>query len=148
MKKLLIISVAVLSLTSCVSYHKGQSSILVEDAKVSVNPLQVDIKVGRKIQGSAQCIKLFGIPIKSPHNLAYGAILQTNEGNFTSDSCTNGAIYDAINNNNTDVIIAPQYATSKKSFLCLPLIGCLYSNYVITVTGFKGNYINIYIKKE
>jgi len=66
MKKLLIISVAVLSLTSCVSYHKGQSSILVEDAKVSVNPLQVDIKVGRKIQGSAQWYKIIWNTDKKP----------------------------------------------------------------------------------
>ncbi|MBR6327959.1 MAG: hypothetical protein IKR60_03675 [Alphaproteobacteria bacterium] len=142
MKKLLL-SAAFLGLAACTTTHQGTKSLNVDDLTLKARPLQVSVVPGEKISGTVECTNFLGIPIRYPSKEAYGARLETSSGNFAGDNCTRGAIYNAIVNSNADVILAPQYMTSGKTFLCLPLIGCLYNNRTITVTGYKGTYQDI-----
>lgn len=142
MKKLLI-GAAVIAIAACTSTHQGTKSLNVEGLSLNARPLQVSVEPGERISGTVECKNILGIPFLSPAKEAYGARLETSSGNFAGDKCTRGAIYNAIVSSNADVILAPQYTTTGKTFLCLPLIGCLYNHRIITVTGYKGTYQNI-----
>lgn len=143
MKKICSI-LACLSLIACTSTHQGTKSLNVEGLSLRAKPLSVSIIPGEKISGSARCKSFLGIEFSSPSKEAFGARLETNQGNFAGDTCTRGAIYDAIVSSDADIILSPQYRATRDGFLCLPWIGCLYSDTTITVTGHKGtyNYIN------
>ena len=130
-------------LSACSSTHQGTKSMNVEGLSLEARPLQTSVVAGEKISGTVECTNFLGIPFVSPAKEAYGARLETTDGNFAGDKCTRGAIYNAIVSSGADVIIAPQYMTEGKTFLCLPWIGCLYNNRKITVIGYKGTYSNI-----
>ena len=139
MKKILGLMVMI-ALSACTATHQGTKSLNVRELHLRERPLNVSVVPGEKIYGTAQCTYLFGIPIWAPAHRAYGAKLDTSEGNFAGDSCTAGAFYQAIVSSDADVIISPQYRTSGTGFLCLPWIGCLYRDTEITVSGYKGTY--------
>ena len=143
MRKYLYLSSLIFLLSACSSTHQGTKSLNVDGLALNARPLQVSVVPGEKISGTVECTNFLGIPFVSPAKEAYGARLETTSGNFASDKCTRGAIYNAIVSSNADVILAPQYMTDGKSFLCLPLIGCMYNHVEVTVTGYKGTYQNI-----
>ncbi|MBR1601729.1 MAG: hypothetical protein IJ677_09180 [Alphaproteobacteria bacterium] len=140
MKKICSI-LACLCIMACTSTNKGTQSLNVEGLSLRARPLAVSIVPGEKIYGTAKCVNFLGIPLSSPSKQAYGAKLETQQGNFAGDNCTRGAIYDAIVSSNADLILSPQYVTTGTSFLCLPWIGCMYNDRTITVTGRKGTYV-------
>ena len=142
MKKILI-SIAVVAIAACTSTHQGTKSLNVDGLSLNARPLQVSVTPGEKISGTVECKNILGIPFLAPAKEAYGARLETSAGNFAGDRCTRGAIYNAIVSSNADVILAPQYTTTSKRFLCIPFIGCLYNHRIITVTGYKGTYQDI-----
>ena len=128
-------------LMACTSVHQGTKSLNVRELSIKERPLEVSVIPGPKISGKAECTYLFGIPIWAPAYGAYGANLDTPDGNFAGDRCTRGAFYKAITSSNADVIISPQYKTSGSGFLCIPGTGwCLYEDTTITVSGYKGTY--------
>ena len=144
MKKYAILTSLVFSLWACSSTHQGTKSLNVDGLALQARPLQVSVVPGEKISGSVKCVNFLGIPFVSPSKEAYGARLETDDGNFSSDKCTRGAIYNAIVSSNADVILSPQYVTDGKHFLCIPFTNmCMYNNTTITVTGYKGTYQNI-----
>ncbi len=132
-------ALACLCITACTATHQGSQSLNVEGLSLRAKPLEVSIIPGEKIQGSARCKNFFGIPISTPSKQAFNVKLETDKGNFASDECTRGAIYDAIVSSHADIILSPQYTTSGKGFLCFPW-GCLFSDLTVTVTGYKGTY--------
>lgn len=121
-------------MTGCSAYHQSKHGILLQNPYVEMTPLEVDLKVGEKITGMAECQKLFGLTIAAPKRLAYGAELQGADGDIAPAACTKGAIYDAMSRNNADTIIAPHYTVVKSSFLFI------YSKTKIIVTGYKGTF--------
>lgn len=139
MKKITIIAISLL-LAGCssVDYHTGKNSLLMQNTLVQQAPLQADIKAGGKITGTAECEKWFGLSIKKPNKQTYGAELQVPSGNFAPKECTRGALYDALNKNNADTIIAPHYTVVRKSEGCVFGI-CIHQIYQIIITGYKGN---------
>ncbi|MBQ8481705.1 MAG: hypothetical protein IJ532_04160 [Alphaproteobacteria bacterium] len=138
MKKIFSV-LACLCVAACTATHQGSQSLNVEGLSLRAKPLEVSIIPGGKIQGSARCKNFFGIPISTPSKQAFNVKLETDKGNFASDKCTRGAIYDAIVSSNADIILSPQYTTSGTGFLCMPW-GCLFSDITVTVTGYKGTY--------
>lgn len=139
MKKILA-TIICLGLAACHATHQSTNSINTGNVPVVTKPLNFSVIPGEKISGTVHCTSLFGIPLRMPSQAAYGARLDTNEGNFGGDRCTKGAIYNAVVSSDADVILSPQYLTQGKGFLCLPWIGCVYNDRVVTVTGYKGTY--------
>ena len=129
-----------LGLAACTSTHKGTKSLNVTGFALHENPMEVTVVPGEKISGTAECKSILGITYSSPGKEAYGAKLDTTSGNHAVDKCTRGAIYEAIVSSNADIILSPQYRSTKHGFLCLPYIGCFYSHDLVTVTGYKGTY--------
>ncbi len=144
MKKLLFV-VVVLGLVGCstVEYHNGRNSLNIANVAIEPEPMSMQIKVGQKITGTAECEKWFGFTTKAPKQLTYGAELQVASGNFTPDKCTRGALYDALTRNKADLIIAPQYTASQEGEVCI-FGACMHRVNKIIVTGYKGTIERIY----
>lgn len=144
MKKILFVVLIILSVAGCssVEYHNGRNSLVVQNITIEPKPLQADIKVGQKITGVAECESWFGFYTKQPTEQTYGAELQVPEGNFVPSQCTRGALYDALNKYNADVIVSPHYTSFKKGDLCI-LGFCIHTVNKVIVTGYKGNIENI-----
>ena len=138
MKKLLLV-VAVLGLVACSSseLRTGRNSMNLANIAVEPEPMAASVKVGQKITGTATCETWFGITTKSPEKLTYGADLQVEDGNFTPNKCTRGAVYDALTKSKADVIIAPQYTATEEGSICI-FSACMHRVNKITVTGYKG----------
>lgn len=139
MKKAVWLGLAAILCVGCSStqYHNGRGSILLEQITVEPRPLQADITVGPAISGVAECESWFGIRTKKPQKQTYGISLQTDEGNFVPNDCTRGAVYNALTNSKSDVIIAPRYTSVKKGSWCLFGL-CLHVTDQIIVTGYGG----------
>ncbi len=131
--RILITVLTAVLLTGCSAYHQSKHGILLDSPVVEMTPLEIGLKVGEKITGTAECEKLFGMTISAPKKLAYGVPLQAEDGNIAPDVCTKGAIYDAMNKSNADTIVAPQYIVVKTG-------GFIYSKTKIIVTGYKGTF--------
>ena len=138
MKKLLLV-VAVLGLVGCSSseLRTGRNSMNLANIAVEPDPMSASIEVGQKITGTAECETWFGIQTKAPKKFTYGAALQVEDGNFTPNKCTRGAVYDALTKSKADVIIAPQYTANQEGSLCV-FGACIHKVNKITVTGYKG----------
>ena len=142
MKKIYAI-IVLLALCACsVTTHQGVEGSKFSDVIVEARPLQVSVVPGERISGAARCRNFLFFTLNSPEKEAYGATMQTDEGNFEAGICTRGAIYNAISKANADVILAPQYTTSGKTFGCL-FGHCIYSDSTVKVTGFKGSFKDI-----
>ena len=144
MKKILVFIFAVFGIVGCSSmeHHNGKNSVIMQNVVVEPKPMQADIKVDKKITGVAECEKWFGFYTKKPQNQTYGAELQVASGNFAASPCTRGALYDALNKNNADVIVAPHYSSVKTQDMCI-LGLCLHTIDKIIITGYKGTVENI-----
>lgn len=139
MKKYLLLA-GVIALSACsVTTHKGVENGLFTDVVVESRPLQVSVVPGVKVRGSARCTSFLGFTINSPEREAYGATMQTSEGNFEGGKCTRGAVYDAISKSNSELLLAPQYTVSGKTFGCL-FGACLYSDSRVDVVGYGATF--------
>ena len=143
MKKVLLATIAGLMLTACsATTHKGIEGAKFSDDMIESRPMQVSVVPGEKIQGSARCRSFLFFTLNAPEREAYGAQIQTNDGNFEAGNCTRGAVYDAISKGKADVLLAPQYTASGKTFGCL-FGHCLYSDSTVEVVGYKGTFKDI-----
>ncbi len=144
MKKTITTIFMLAFLAGCSPYHRGVGGVNLAYSDIQVRPMEARIQVGERIQGRAKCKSLFGIPLQSPAKEAYGAELQTTEGNIAPNECTRGAIYEAISRSHADIIVAPQYVVDGFNFLCLfGTSACLYKSSDIVVTGYKGVYYGL-----
>lgn len=143
-KTLLILCIFAGVLTACSTHHRGVSSINTSQTLLEIRPIEASINIGNKMKGRALCRTLFGFYINKPDREAYGATLETTNGNDAPDRCTRGAIYNALSQTNADLIVAPQYETDTRKFLCIPFFdACLYRRSFVEVTGYEGSYTNI-----
>ena len=143
MKKLLFVTAAAMALSACsATTHQGIEGSKFSDVMVETRPMQVSVVPGEKIKGSARCRSILFFTLNAPEKEAYGAEMQTTDGNFESGLCTRGAVYDATSKAGADVLLAPQYTVSGKTFGCL-MGHCLYSDSTVEVTGYKGTFKNI-----
>ena len=150
MKKCIYLCAAVLLVTGCssVATRNGRESLLYQKPrKISVRPLQAEIKVGQAINGVAECEKWFWFWTKQPAKQTYGTALQVAEGNFSEGPCTRGAVYDALVKNNAELIVAPRYTAVQKGNWCL-FGWCVHRVNKIIVTGYKGNVVNFQTVEE
>jgi hypothetical protein len=139
MKKQSLLLIGALALAACSSgYHNGKSGTILSIPDVKVAQNEAKITIGDKISGSAECTELFFFTVKSPERQTFGPKMQEGAGNFANHACTGGAIYDAMSKSNADIIVAPHYTAVRKSFLCLPVLSCLYSNTKVVVEGNAG----------
>ena len=143
MKKTLLVTAAAMTLCACsATTHQGIEGARFSDVVIESRPLQVSVVPGEKITGSARCRSILGITLNAPEKEAFGAHMQTTDGNFEGGACTRGAVYDAISKANADVLLAPQYTVSGKTFGCL-FGHCLYSDSSVDVVGYKGTFKNV-----
>jgi len=143
MKKTLFVTATAMALCACsATTHQGIEGAKFSDVMIESRPMQVSVVPGEKIKGSARCRSLLFFTLNAPEKEAYGAHMQTSDGNFESGMCTRGAVYDAISKANADVLLAPQYTVSGKTFGCL-FGHCLYSDSSVEVTGYKGTFKDI-----
>ncbi|MBQ7303657.1 MAG: hypothetical protein IJW75_01905 [Alphaproteobacteria bacterium] len=139
MKKYFILA-AVIALSACsTTTHKGINGGRFSDVEIETRPLQVSVVPNTKVKGSARCTSFLGFTINAPEKEAYGATMQTSDGNFEGGKCTRGAVYDAISRSNSEILIAPQYTVSGKTFGCF-LGYCLYSDSKVDVVGYGANF--------
>jgi hypothetical protein len=134
MKKYLLI----LALAGCSSYQNTKLGVGNPEVDINKAPsLNANVAVGEKITGKASCQEILFIKSK-PYHQTYGINLQITDIEADS-SCVAGAIYDAMNKNNADVLIAPSYTVIRDEFLCIPYTRhCIYSNTEVLVSGFSG----------
>ncbi len=143
-KTLLTLCIITSTLTACSTHNRGIDSINTSQTLLEIRPIEASIDVGHKMKGRALCRSLFGFDLNKPEKEAYGATLETTKGNDAPDQCTRGAIYNALSQTNADLIIAPQYETDTRKFLCIPFFdACLYRRSFVEVTGYEGSYTNI-----
>ena len=109
----------------------------------TVAHMQANLNVGEKISGNCSITKFlfftFGDTGKSASGVFFDDRHQTPwpfsvvEGSDTTKKCASAAAYDAVINNDADIIYAPQYTAETWDF-GLPF---LYETTDVKVTGFK-----------
>lgn len=136
-----------LLLTACNSYHVGTMGLNISNDKISITPMQANIKIdsSSKIIGTANCTNLLWAFDLIPGDRAYGATLQTTEGISTSDDCVAAATFNALSQKNADIIIAPQYMMSRNGILCFGQ-RCLIGTTYLTVEGYPATISSITTK--
>ncbi len=136
MKKIALLT-ALLGLTACNTYHNGRAGLVLADT-VDVNTVaNVKVDAGNKISGVAECSSVLYVFHSEPERQSHIPTLQTASGNIASSACTNGAIYDALDGVNADVIVAPQYTTVQNGLLCFGS-RCLFGTTKVLVSGYAG----------
>ena len=139
MKKYFLLA-GMIALTACsTTTHRGINGGDFANAVVETRPMQISVVPGAKVKGSARCTSFLGFTINAPEKEAYGATMQTTDGNFEAGRCTRGAVYDAVSKANSEMLLAPQYIVSGKTFGCF-LGHCLYSDSRVDVIGYAANY--------
>lgn len=132
-----------LTLAACGAYHTGRIGATVDAPDVRFVPKQVKFNVSDdKVTGVAECTSGLWIFNSVPEHQAYGMTLQTSDGNFASNECTAGAVYDAISDSNADVLIAPEYTVARRGFLCFGH-RCLFGTTKVMVSGYTGKITSI-----
>ncbi len=144
MKRVLVsvVALSVLGLAGCTGQRMNTNvkGMNVLSANVETIPMEVGIKVGEKITGSCEYSTVLGFKVKGPTKYAYGAQFE-NSGANIGGPCTNAALYEAITNSNSDIIINPKYFTEANTFGCLgDGEWCISRSLNVTVTGLKGSY--------
>lgn len=135
MKKIIILLLSLIMLTSCGSYALNKSA---GSAKVStsltIDPpenLSSSLTVGEKISGTATGTFLFGM-LKLSGDNKYADDIYNGIGTLTNIKAA--AAYKALSDSGADIIVNPQYVVEKKVSLFF-----LTTTYTVTVTGRAGN---------
>lgn len=138
MKKYLILT-SILTLAGCGAYHTSKLGMVISNPDIQFTPQEakIDIDSNNKITGSAECFSFLWVFNSAPERQAYGVPLQTNEGVIASSECVAGAIYDAMNKTDADVLVAPHYTTVRDGLFCFGS-RCLFGNTKILVKGYPG----------
>ncbi|MCM1293939.1 MAG: hypothetical protein NC311_00040 [Muribaculaceae bacterium] len=138
MKKIAILS-SLLALTACGTYHNGKMGMTLSNPDVEFVPMQVKVNVdaSKKITGTAECGSFLWVFNNVPQRQTYGPTLQTETGNLATESCTAAAVYDAMNQSQSDVIIAPQYTSMRNGAFCFGH-RCLFGTTKVIVNGYSG----------
>lgn len=138
MKKVILCTLVAICAIGCTSmqHNSGRNSLLTRSEVRS--RLQADMKVENIITGTAHCESWFGgIYRIQPTDQTFGAVLQTHEGNISSDQCTRGAIYNALTKNRAEYIVDPKYDVATKREFCLFGFLCLHKIQEVKITGYK-----------
>jgi len=144
MKFMIVLTLAFI-FTGCSSVHKSQKSGSIDLGVKSDLRADIDVDMSKKIMGTAQHSRLFGlIYVKSSENFAEG-VTYNNEGesflNFWEGIETNtkrAAAYNAVSTNKADIIVAPQYIIKVKSYL----FGA-WKEVTAQISGYSGTIKNI-----
>ena len=133
-----IVTLFALFLTSC-------SSNMMTGNRADLNvkatsALEADIKVENKIQGEATTMYLFNfIPLKFRTHATEGIISPSYfELLFGSYNTTkHEAAYNAVKENDADVIVDPRYEIEYQNFILWGVENCVVNGYKGTITGFE-----------
>lgn len=147
MKKIALLS-SLLALTACQTYHNGKIGMTISNPDVEFAPMQAKMNVdaSKKITGTAECNSFLWVFNDAPWRQTYGTALQTESGNLASKACTAAAVYDAMNQSQADVIIAPQYTSVRDGVFCFG-DRCLFGTTKVIVSGYSGKITEITDKK-
>ena len=135
MKKIIILLLSLIMLTSCGSYSLNKSAGSAKlSTSLTIDPpenLSSSLAVGEKITGNASGTFLFGMFKLSGDN-KYADDIYSGIGTLTNIKAA--AAYNALSSSGADIIVNPQYVVEKKVSLLY-----LTTTYNVTVTGRAGN---------
>ncbi len=138
MKKILLLSLSIIMLTSCGSYalNKSSGSAKLNTSLIIEPPenLTSELTVGDKITGTASGKFFLGI-LKLGGDKKYADDIFNGIGKMSKIKAA--AAYNALSETNADIIVNPQYVVEKK---VSPLF--LITTYTVTVKG-KAGYITV-----
>lgn len=145
---------SVLSITSCVSTHKGFQSSPVMSRNVELDPIKADIKVNEtsKLTGQSSSTYLFCFRLKGDKTVAEGINYSTESGGRYNpikmmkiakmNKVRAAAAYKAISGGDYDLLVHPNYAMTSKNYLgIIKIFDC-------TVTGYGAKYQNFRTEKQ
>ena len=151
---LLVLTAATLSISSCISTHKGFQSSPVVSRNVELDPIKADIKVNEtsKLTGQSSSTYLFCFRLKGDKTVAEGINYSTeSNGRYNPikmlkiakmNKVRAAAAYKAISSGDYDFLVHPNYAmTSKNYFGVIKIYDC-------TVTGYGAKYQNFRTEKQ
>ena len=137
-KKIILILTLAMFLTGCAT------TLLVDNsAPLSVqatSALEADVSVGQRISGTGSCMYLFNfIPLKMQSHATVGLVspswweLMTGNYNISKHQ----AAYNAVKDNNADVLVDPSYEMQYTNFFLFGTEKCVVNGYKGTVEGFR-----------
>ncbi|RYZ94594.1 MAG: hypothetical protein EOP11_26175 [Proteobacteria bacterium] len=133
--KIILLSFALFSFTSCATVNRSQVSAGLNPTIETKLKADITVDMNKKLKGVASGTTLFGIlEISGPDHFADGVFASSS--NFLGmgsgvSSLQAAAAYNAVKSGNADVIVNPQYVIEKKSYI-------LYSKTTVMVTGYAG----------
>lgn len=139
MKKILLISLAMLGLSACTSLYYQSVPTGPVEIKVE-NKRKVDIQVGEKVYGYSQGIVLLGL-IKLNGDTVYADGVNYNIGSPISPfdptaDLKAAAAYKAVRSGSGDVLLAPIYTVEETDYF-------LWKKYRVNVKAYSGKIIGI-----
>jgi hypothetical protein len=150
----LTLALFAISISSCVSTHKGFQSSPVMSRNVELDPIKADIKVNEssKLTGQSSSTYLFCFRLKGDNTVAEGINYSTETGGKFNpikmmkiakmNKVRSAAAYKAISGGDYDLLVHPNFAmTSKNYFGIIKIYDC-------TVTGYGAKYQNFRTEKQ
>lgn len=151
--------------SSCVSTNKSSISTPMSSPQVQTNPIKadIDIDMSKKLKGSAHASYLFNFRVspfsqKYLDNVYYSGVSMPMDLTILNpmtllftiihggmDAVSNkvkaAAAYNAIEGENVDILVHPEYVVEKKDFF-------IFKKFYAEVTGYKGTFKNIEQTKD
>ena len=143
MKKLISLT-SILALAACSTVHNGKVGMTISNPDVQFTPQEakISINTNNKLSGSAECTSFLWVFGNTPERQTYGYNLQTGDGVIAGKDCVAAAVYDAMKNSDADIIVSPQYTTSRDGILCFGS-RCLVGTTKVSVKGYAGKITSI-----
>ena len=150
----IILSIAAISFSSCVSTRRGFQSSPVISRDVALDPIKADINVddSKRLSGESKSSYFLIFKVNGDSKYADGITYSTdaNAGFFAQNNpalirlnkVRGAAAYKALEGGDYDVLVHPIYTTTVTNFLFI------FQKYEVTVQGYGAKYSNFRTEKQ